>query len=91
MEGLEDDTPYPLSFLPNKNCFLELKENLDAEQPQEVKNLSKFKKIVEDSETFCVGQFHQHSFKKEKFVFHKEGVYYDYATYDYLKVFSNQF
>ena len=86
-QSKEDDTPFSVSFLPHKNCFEELKENLAVEQPQEVANHSWFKKMVNDSDTFCVGQFLQHSFENEKFVFFKNGVYHDYANYDYLKVF----
>ena len=87
LKSKEDDTPFSVSFLPHKNCFQELRENLAIEQPQEVANHTWFKQMVNDSDTFCVGQFLQHSFENEKFVFLKDGVYHDYANYDYLKVF----
>ena len=89
LEAKENDTSYPLSFLQRKNCFQELKENLEVEQPDEVKNYSKFKTMFDDSNTFCVGQFHKHSFEREKFVFYSQGNYHDYAKYDYLKVLSH--
>lgn len=87
MESKEDDTPYPVRFLQGQNCFLELKKNLEVEQPEEVND--KFQKVVDDSDTFCVGQFHNHSFEKEEFVSFSKGAYHDLAKTSYLKVNFN--
>ena len=89
MKSKEDDTPYPVSFIPEDNCFQALKENLEVEQPAEVND--KFKKVVDDSDTFCVGQFHEHSFANEKFVSCSKGVCHNLSKTSQLKVNLNNF
>ena len=66
LDSQEDDTPYKLSFLEDQFCFQELKENLKVEQPKELKD--RFEEKVDSSQTFCVGQFFNHSFDNQHFV-----------------------
>ena len=64
--NIEDDTPYGVTFLRDQFCVDKLKDNLQVEQPKELDD--KFKGKVDNSQTVCVGQMHNHSFENEQFV-----------------------
>ena len=69
----EDDTPYKVTLLQDEYCFEQLKANLEVEREGDI--IHRFKERIDESQTFCVGQFHPHSFENEIFVISSKDSY----------------
>ena len=71
IKDVEDDTPKSLVFFDNKYCREALKVNLEVEGKMQ----AGFEEEVTKSETFCVGQTHEHSFENEQFFYRDNSKY----------------
>ena len=70
-----DDTPYQVNLLKDEYCFEKLKANIEVEREGEI--IDGLKEKIDKAQTFCVGQFHPHSFENERFVVSSKDSYQD--------------